>query len=96
MTKTQCKCGWQVFNLSPTEKVIECPRCNTDIVCSAGPSVPVVLHAYRLGNCISIITHYTGIAWLVRRVSRGNCGCEKRKELLNQFSLPKLSIWRRA
>lgn len=44
----------------------------------------------RLGNLIELITKYTGIKWLVKKVSKVlgvSCGCDKRKEDLNDIEL---------
>lgn len=44
----------------------------------------------RLGNLIELITEHTGIKWLVKKVSKVlgvDCGCDKRKEDLNDIEL---------
>tara|TARA_R100000541_G_scaffold10644_2_gene18615 strand:+ start:1069 stop:1203 length:135 start_codon:yes stop_codon:yes gene_type:complete len=42
----------------------------------------------RLGDLIELITKYTGIKWLVKKIFKGkDCGCEKRKEDLNDIEL---------
>ena len=44
----------------------------------------------RLGDLIELITKYTGIKWLVNKISKAlgkDCGCEKRKEDLNEIEL---------
>jgi len=42
----------------------------------------------KLGNLIAIITKYTGIKWLIKKIYREkDCGCEDRKNTLNDISL---------
>jgi hypothetical protein len=41
----------------------------------------------RLGDLIEIITTYTGIKWLVKKLYKEDCGCDKRKEQLNDIEL---------
>jgi hypothetical protein len=44
----------------------------------------------KLGNLIEIITTYTGIKYIVKKVSKllgKDCGCDKRKEELNDITL---------
>lgn len=46
----------------------------------------------KLGNIIEKITTYTGIKWLVHKVvvdllGYKTCGCDKRKEKLNNIDL---------
>jgi hypothetical protein len=40
----------------------------------------------KLGNLIEIITQYTGIKWLVKKI-KPDCGCERRKNKLNKYKL---------
>ena len=39
-----------------------------------------------LGDIVEIITKYTGIKWLVKKVVGEDCGCDERKEFLNKLS----------
>lgn len=44
----------------------------------------------RLGDLIYYITFYTGIHWLVKKVSKllgKDCGCDKRREDMNKIDL---------
>lgn len=44
----------------------------------------------KLGNLIETITTYTGIKYIVKKVSKllgKDCGCNKRKEELNEIQL---------
>lgn len=46
----------------------------------------------KLGNIIEKITTYTGIKWLVNKIvvdwlGYESCGCDKRKEKLNNIDL---------
>lgn len=44
----------------------------------------------KLGNLIETITTYTGIKYIVKKVSKllgKDCGCSKRKEELNEIQL---------
>jgi hypothetical protein len=41
----------------------------------------------KLGNLIELITTYTGIKWLVKKIWGENCGCEDRKNKLNDVEL---------
>ena len=40
-----------------------------------------------LGDVIEVITKYTGIKWLVHKIFGKDCGCDKRKEKLNQIKI---------
>ena len=44
----------------------------------------------KLGDLIELITTYTGIKWVVKKISKLTgkpCGCDKRKEQLNDIEL---------
>ena len=41
----------------------------------------------KLGNLIELITYYTGIKWLVKKLYKKDCGCEERKDKLNDIEL---------
>ena len=44
----------------------------------------------RLGDLIELITTYTGIKWIVKKYSKltgKDCGCNERKEKLNDVEL---------
>ena len=41
----------------------------------------------RLGNFIELITTYTGIKWLVKKIWGDDCGCDDRKNKLNDVEL---------
>lgn len=49
-----------------------------------------------LGDIVEIMTKYTGIKWLVKKVVGEDCGCDERKEFLNKITpkikLPKIKI----
>ena len=40
----------------------------------------------RLGDLIELITRYTGIKWLWKKI-HPNCNCDKRQEDLNDIEL---------
>ena len=44
----------------------------------------------KLGNLIEKFTTYTGIRWLVKLIWGDNCGCDKRKEKLNEIEI---NLW---
>lgn len=43
----------------------------------------------KLGDIVEVITTYTGIKWLVKKITKllgyKDCGCDKRKEYLNNI-----------
>lgn len=41
----------------------------------------------RLGDLIERITTYTGIKWIVKKILGDDCGCDKRKDDLNDIQL---------
>ena len=41
----------------------------------------------KLGNLVEIITKFTGIKWIVKRIFGEDCGCEERKDKLNDIEL---------
>ena len=44
----------------------------------------------KLGDFIELITTYTGIKWLVKKISKltgKDCGCDDRKNKLNDIEL---------
>jgi len=41
----------------------------------------------RLGDLIELITRYTGIKYIVKKVFGDDCGCDKRQEQLNEIEL---------
>jgi len=41
----------------------------------------------KLGNLIELITTYTGIKWLVKKIWGDDCGCNDRKNKLNDVEL---------
>jgi hypothetical protein len=45
----------------------------------------------KLGNFIELITTYTGIKWIVEKVTKllgyEDCGCDKRRDDLNDIEL---------
>ena len=41
----------------------------------------------KLGNLVESITKFTGIKWLVKRIFGEDCGCEERKDKLNDIEL---------
>lgn len=87
MSHTQCQCGWHVFNVSSEDVVITCPVCNSAIHCTAVSTKNRKRNhqPYGLGDYIALLTRYTGIAWLVTRITRGQCGCPGRQEKMNRW-----------
>ena len=41
----------------------------------------------KLGNLIELITTYTGIKWIVKKIWGEDCGCDDRKNKLNDVEL---------
>lgn len=41
----------------------------------------------KLGDFIELITTYTGIKWLVKKIWGDSCGCDDRKNKLNDVEL---------
>jgi len=41
----------------------------------------------KLGNLIELITTYTGIKWVVKKIWGDDCGCDNRKNKLNDVEL---------
>jgi len=41
----------------------------------------------KLGNLIALITKYTGIKYIVKKIFGDNCGCDERQEQLNEIDL---------
>tara|TARA_R100000329_G_scaffold101521_1_gene83700 strand:- start:394 stop:531 length:138 start_codon:yes stop_codon:yes gene_type:complete len=41
----------------------------------------------KLGNLVEIITTYTGIKWLVKKIWGEDCGCDQRKKSLNKIKI---------
>ena len=37
-----------------------------------------------LGDIIELATKFFGIKWLVDKIWKGNCSCERRKKILNE------------
>ena len=46
-----------------------------------------------LGDIIDFITHYTGIKYIIIKITKGKCGCEARRKKLNKYiSIPYITI----
>ena len=41
----------------------------------------------KLGDFIELITTYTGVKWLVKKIWGEDCGCDDRKNKLNDVEL---------
>jgi len=41
----------------------------------------------KLGDFIELITTYTGIKWIVKKIWGDDCGCDDRKNKLNDVEL---------
>ena len=41
----------------------------------------------KLGNLIELITTYTGIKWLVKKIWGDDCKCDERRDTLNDIEL---------
>lgn len=39
----------------------------------------------RLGDILEVIFKYTGIKWIVKKIWGEDCGCNERKEVLNNL-----------
>ena len=38
----------------------------------------------RLGDIVALVTKYTGIKWVVKKIWGEDCGCDERQEKLNK------------
>jgi len=38
-----------------------------------------------LGDIVELITRYTGIKWVVKKIWDKGCGCDERQEVLNKI-----------
>jgi hypothetical protein len=51
----------------------------------------------KLGNLVETITIYTGIKWLVKKITKiygiEDCGCDRRKEKWNEIEIKRLDKW---
>jgi hypothetical protein len=51
----------------------------------------------KLGNLVETITTYTGIKWLVKKITKiygiEDCGCDRRKEKWNEIEIKRLDKW---
>jgi hypothetical protein len=51
----------------------------------------------KLGNLVEKITTYTGIKWLVKKITKiygiEDCGCDRRKEKWNEIEINRLDKW---
>lgn len=93
MNHYKCKCGWLVH--SNVTITVNCPICGQSIGCEGTlQSMPYP----GLGDCIAIATRYTGIAWLVKRLTAGKCGCPARQAKLNtlgsRLHAKAMQMWR--
>ena len=41
----------------------------------------------KLGDLVYYITYYTGIRWVVKKIWREDCGCDKRRDEWNDIDL---------
>jgi hypothetical protein len=48
-------------------------------------SIVVIKKEIGLGDIIDFFTKYTGLKWLIIKITKGNCGCEKRRLLFNKW-----------
>ena len=45
----------------------------------------------KLGDLVYYITYYTGIRWIVKKIWREDCGCDKRRDEWNDIDL---DLWK--
>lgn len=56
-------------------------------------SLVIIKNKIGIGDIVDFITKITGIKWLIIKITKGNCGCEKRRQLLNSWlTIPFLYI----
>lgn len=83
-----CRCGWLIHH-NGNPFTLKCPQCWRTITNRS--------HVLAIGDIIATITHYTGIAWLTKRLTRGKCGCDKRQARLNTLGsrlyAKAMSLW---
>ena len=41
----------------------------------------------KLGDLVETITTYTGIKWIVKEIWGDDCGCDERKDKLNNIKI---------
>jgi hypothetical protein len=41
----------------------------------------------RLGDLVETITKYSGIKWIVKKIWGDDCGCDERKDKLNNIKI---------
>lgn len=50
-----------------------------------------------LGEIVFVITKYTGIRWIVKKVTKllgkDDCGCDKRRKKWNDIEIKRLDKW---
>jgi|SaaInlV_120m_DNA_3_1039746.scaffolds.fasta_scaffold01740_10 hypothetical protein len=51
----------------------------------------------KLGDLVHTITKYTGIKWLVKKITKiygiEDCGCDRRREEWNEIKINRLDKW---
>ncbi len=50
----------------------------------------------KLGDLVYYITYYTGIRWIVKKISKAlnkDCGCDERQRKLNEWTDIDLDLW---
>ena len=50
----------------------------------------IIRQAMGLGDIVERITKATRIKWIVERIWGDDCGCDERKDQLNDIELPKM------
>jgi hypothetical protein len=45
----------------------------------------------KLGDLVYYITYYTGIRWVVKKIWKDRCGCDKRRDEWNDIDL---DLWK--
>lgn len=56
-----------------------------NITFSFNKSISLKKNKLGFGDIIDFVTKITGIKWLIIKITKGNCGCEKRRQLLNKW-----------
>jgi len=55
------------------------------ITFSVNKTFGIIKKYIGLGDIVEFITKYTGIKYIIIKITKGNCGCEKRRIKFNSF-----------
>lgn len=56
-------------------------------------TIIILIKMIGLGDVVDFITKYTGIKYLIIKITKGKCGCEARRKKFNEYmSIPYITI----